>query len=148
MTLAQAMIMAAGRGERMRPLTDECPKPLLRVRGKPLMQYHTEALARAGCREVVVNTAWLGHQIESHFEALADALDKDPNFLELVPNMLRIGELTDPEVRDLLLTDTRELDLRQALRVLRARVVDATGLIEDGSASGARVMPVKTWANR
>jgi len=73
MTRAQAMIMAAGRGERMRPLTDDCPKPLLRVRGKPLMQYHTEALARAGWREVVVNTAWLGHRIESHFDTLADA---------------------------------------------------------------------------
>jgi len=64
---AQAMVLAAGRGERMRPLTDTCPKPLLAVRGKPLMQYHLEALARAGCREVVVNTAWLGHQIEDVF---------------------------------------------------------------------------------
>jgi MurNAc alpha-1-phosphate uridylyltransferase len=61
------MILAAGRGERMRPLTDQCPKPLLQVRGKPLMQYHTEALGCAGFRDLVVNTAWLGHQIESHF---------------------------------------------------------------------------------
>lgn len=67
MTGAEAMILAAGRGERMRPLTDQCPKPLLTVRGKPLIQYHTEALARAGFHELVVNTAWLGHQIESHF---------------------------------------------------------------------------------
>lgn len=73
MTLARAMIMAAGRGERMRPLTDECPKPLLRVRGKPLIQYHTEAFARAGLHEVVVNTAWLGHQIEKHFDTPGDA---------------------------------------------------------------------------
>ena len=72
MTAARAMIMAAGRGERMRPLTDDCPKPLLRVHGKPLIQYHTEALARAGVKEVVVNTAWLGHQIEDHFDRLAD----------------------------------------------------------------------------
>lgn len=70
MTGALAMIMAAGRGERMRPLTDTCPKPLLQVRGKPLIQYHAEALARAGIEEVVVNTAWLGDQIESHFDAL------------------------------------------------------------------------------
>lgn len=63
------MILAAGRGERMRPLTDQCPKPLLQVHGKPLIQYHTEALGRAGFRELVVNTAWLGHQIESHFAA-------------------------------------------------------------------------------
>ncbi len=70
---AQAMILAAGRGERMRPLTDACPKPLLRVQGKPLIQYHTEALARAGFRDVVVNTAWLGDLIESHFETMDDA---------------------------------------------------------------------------
>jgi MurNAc alpha-1-phosphate uridylyltransferase len=69
MTGAQAMIMAAGRGERMRPLTDTCPKPLLEVRGKPLMQYHLEALARGGLDEVVVNTAWLGDQIEARFSS-------------------------------------------------------------------------------
>jgi N-acetyl-alpha-D-muramate 1-phosphate uridylyltransferase len=67
--VASAMIMAAGRGERMRPLTDTCPKPLLAVHGKPLLQYHLEALARAGCDEVVVNTAWLGEQIEARFGA-------------------------------------------------------------------------------
>lgn len=63
------MILAAGRGERMRPLTDRCPKPLLPVKGKPLMAYHLEALARGGFRDVVVNTAWLGEQIEAHFGA-------------------------------------------------------------------------------
>jgi MurNAc alpha-1-phosphate uridylyltransferase len=72
MTGAQAMILAAGRGERMRPLTDHCPKPLLEVRGKPLMQYHVEALGRGGWRDLVVNTAWLGDQIESRMQALAD----------------------------------------------------------------------------
>jgi MurNAc alpha-1-phosphate uridylyltransferase len=55
----KALILAAGRGERMRPLTDRTPKPLLPVRGKPLIAWHLEALARAGVREVVVNTAWL-----------------------------------------------------------------------------------------
>jgi MurNAc alpha-1-phosphate uridylyltransferase len=59
----KAMILAAGRGERMRPLTDACPKPLLAVRGKPLIQWHVEALARAGVREIVVNTAWLEERI-------------------------------------------------------------------------------------
>jgi MurNAc alpha-1-phosphate uridylyltransferase len=59
----KAMLLAAGRGERMRPLTDHAPKPLLRVRGKPLIEWHLEALARAGVREVVVNTAWLEEQI-------------------------------------------------------------------------------------
>lgn len=67
MSLAKAMILAAGRGERMRPLTDACPKPLLQVRGRPLMQYHLEALGRAGLGELVVNTAWLGEQIEARF---------------------------------------------------------------------------------
>ncbi|MEY3475514.1 MAG: hypothetical protein RL087_1972 [Pseudomonadota bacterium] len=59
-----AIVLAAGRGERMRPLTDRCPKPLLTVRGKPLITWHLEALARAGVRDVVVNTAWLGEQFE------------------------------------------------------------------------------------
>ena len=63
----QAMVLAAGRGERMRPLTDRCPKPLLQVRGQPLLQYHLEALARAGFARVVVNTAWLGEQITQAF---------------------------------------------------------------------------------
>ena len=63
------MILAAGRGERMRPLTDQRPKPLLQVRGKPLMQYHVEAFAAAGFDAVVVNTAWLGEQIEAQFGA-------------------------------------------------------------------------------
>ena len=62
-----AIILAAGRGERMRPLTDACPKPLLQVRGKPLMQWPLEALARAGVRDVLVNTAWLGEQIANLF---------------------------------------------------------------------------------
>ena len=67
MTGAQAMILAAGRGERMRPLTDSCPKPLLEVRGKPLLRYHVEALARGGLRDIVINSAWLGQQIEDRF---------------------------------------------------------------------------------
>jgi N-acetyl-alpha-D-muramate 1-phosphate uridylyltransferase len=58
----KALILAAGRGERMRPLTDTRPKPLLPVRGKPLIEWHLEALAHAGVREVVVNTAWLEEQ--------------------------------------------------------------------------------------
>ncbi|MBX9817293.1 MAG: nucleotidyltransferase family protein [Burkholderiaceae bacterium] len=66
-TLSTAIVLAAGRGERMRPLTDSCPKPLLAVQGKPLMQYHLEALALGGFDRVVVNTAWLGEQIEVRF---------------------------------------------------------------------------------
>jgi len=59
----KAMILAAGRGERMRPLTDRVPKPLLEVAGKPLIQYHIEALRDAGFAELVVNHAHLGEQI-------------------------------------------------------------------------------------
>lgn len=72
-----AMILAAGRGERMRPLTDNCPKPLLAVRGKPLMQWPIEALSRAGVRDILVNTAWLGEQIEACFAdpSVARAID-------------------------------------------------------------------------
>jgi MurNAc alpha-1-phosphate uridylyltransferase len=58
------MVLAAGRGERMRPLTDREPKPLLRVGGKRLIEYHLERLAAGGFREVVINTAWLGDMIE------------------------------------------------------------------------------------
>jgi MurNAc alpha-1-phosphate uridylyltransferase len=67
MSLAQAMILAAGRGERMRPLTDRTPKPLLEVRGKPLMQYHVEALQRAGFADIAINTAWLEEQVVQRF---------------------------------------------------------------------------------
>jgi MurNAc alpha-1-phosphate uridylyltransferase len=63
-----AMILAAGRGERMRPLTDACPKPLLRAHGKPLMQWTLEALLAAGVRDVTVNTAWLERQIQDYFD--------------------------------------------------------------------------------
>lgn len=59
----KAMILAAGRGDRMRPLTDRLPKPLLPVHGKPLVEWHLEALARAGVREIVINTAWLEDRI-------------------------------------------------------------------------------------
>jgi len=60
----KAMILAAGKGERMRPLTLTTPKPLLRAAGKPLISYHLDHLRRAGIREVVINHAWLGDQIE------------------------------------------------------------------------------------
>jgi MurNAc alpha-1-phosphate uridylyltransferase len=64
-TIERAMLLAAGRGERMRPLTDQTPKPLLTVRGKPLISYHLERLARGGVREVVINVAWLGQHIRA-----------------------------------------------------------------------------------
>jgi MurNAc alpha-1-phosphate uridylyltransferase len=61
----KAMILAAGRGERLRPLTDSTPKPLLEVRGKPLIVYHLEALHKAGFNEIVINLSWLGEQIQT-----------------------------------------------------------------------------------
>lgn len=60
----KAMILAAGRGERMRPLTDTCPKPLLQVGGQRLIEYHLQNLAAAGFTDVVINYAWLGEQFE------------------------------------------------------------------------------------
>lgn len=57
-----AMILAAGRGERMRPLSDHTPKPLLKIHGKPMIVWHLEKLAQSGIKEVVINTAWLEEQ--------------------------------------------------------------------------------------
>jgi MurNAc alpha-1-phosphate uridylyltransferase len=61
-----AMILAAGRGERLRPMTDTIPKPLLRVRGQPLIERHVVGLVRAGIKRIVINLAWLGSQISEH----------------------------------------------------------------------------------
>lgn len=68
----KAMILAAGRGERMRPLSDRAPKPLLEVDGKPLIVYHLEALAGAGFGEVVINLSWLGEQIRQRLGSGGD----------------------------------------------------------------------------
>ena len=62
-----AMLLAAGRGERMRPLTDTTPKPLLCVQGQPLLQWLLQALVQGGVSHAVINTAWLGEQIEAAF---------------------------------------------------------------------------------
>ena len=66
------MILAAGRGERMRPLTDHTPKPLLKVAGTPLIGWHLRRLQQAGFTEIVINHAWLGQQIE---DTLKDGSD-------------------------------------------------------------------------
>jgi MurNAc alpha-1-phosphate uridylyltransferase len=63
-----AMILAAGRGERLRPLTDSVPKPMLRVRGQPLIERHVSGLARAGLTRIVINLAWLGGQIRDYLK--------------------------------------------------------------------------------
>jgi MurNAc alpha-1-phosphate uridylyltransferase len=64
--MMRAMILAAGRGERMRPLTDNLPKPLIPVNGKPLIEYHLEKLADAGVTDVIINHAWLGQMLVDH----------------------------------------------------------------------------------
>ena len=69
MTIRRALVLAAGRGERMRPLTDHVPKPLLPVGGRPLITWHLAKLAAAGVREVAINTSWLGDRLR---EALGD----------------------------------------------------------------------------
>lgn len=65
-----AIILAAGRGERMRPLTDTTPKPLLAVRGQPLLMWHVQALRGGGFGQLVINTAWLGEKINHFFGTL------------------------------------------------------------------------------
>lgn len=93
----KAMILAAGRGERMRPLTDTCPKPLLQAGGKALIEYHIEALAAAGIEEIVINHAWLGDQIETalgggerygvalHYSHEASALETAGGIIQALP---------------------------------------------------------------
>ena len=71
--LIPCFLLAAGRGERMRPLTDELPKPLLTINNKSLLAWHLEALSAAGIQDVVINHAWLGKKIE---EALTEDLTK------------------------------------------------------------------------
>jgi MurNAc alpha-1-phosphate uridylyltransferase len=68
----KAMLLAAGRGERMRPITDSLPKPLVRVGGRALIAWHLDALARSGIHEVVINLSWLGEQLRA---ALGDGSD-------------------------------------------------------------------------
>jgi MurNAc alpha-1-phosphate uridylyltransferase len=68
----KAMLLSAGRGERLRPITDTLPKPLVQVGGKPLIAWHLAALARAGIREVVINVSWLGEKLRA---ALGDGRD-------------------------------------------------------------------------
>ena len=65
-----AIVLAAGRGERMRPLTDTTPKPLLAVRGQPLLMWHVQALLDGGFERLVINTAWLGEKIKHFFGTL------------------------------------------------------------------------------
>ncbi len=80
--IVKAMILAAGRGQRMQPLTNTCPKPLLKVKNQPLMWWPMQALAKNGFTQQIINTAWLGQQIEDYFGALcAVASDNNSSFI-------------------------------------------------------------------
>ena len=95
----KAMILAAGRGERMRPLTDAMPKPLLKVAGKMLIEYHLENIKAAGITEVIINHAWLGEKIETalgdgsryglniHYSAEIEALETAGGIVNALPIM-------------------------------------------------------------
>jgi N-acetyl-alpha-D-muramate 1-phosphate uridylyltransferase len=92
--LDRAMIFAAGRGERMRPLTDSTPKPLLEVGGKRLIEWHLEKLEAAGVRQVVINTSYLASQFPlalgdgSRWNLTIDYIDEGPTALETGGGML------------------------------------------------------------
>jgi len=125
------MILAAGRGERMRPLTDTTPKPLLRVRGKPLIERHLERLAEAGVVDIVINLAWLGPMIRaslgdgSRFGVSIRYSEESPHALEpgggifralpllgATPFLVVNGDvLTDYPFAQLGLADTRDAHL-------------------------------------
>ncbi|MFQ3324971.1 MAG: MurNAc alpha-1-phosphate uridylyltransferase [Pseudomonadales bacterium] len=93
----RAMILAAGRGKRLRPLTDDKPKPLIEVGGKPLIVYHIESLVAAGVTELVINVAWLGQQIIDYlgdgaifgasiqYSVEAEALDTGGGIFQALP---------------------------------------------------------------
>jgi MurNAc alpha-1-phosphate uridylyltransferase len=92
-----AMILAAGRGERLRPLTDEIPKPLIKVAGKSLIEYHLENLARAGYKKIIINTAWLAERIHQqlgdgsnygvsiHYSDESEALETAGGIIKALP---------------------------------------------------------------
>ena len=90
-----AMILAAGRGERMRPLTDTTPKPLLRVHGQPLIERHVKRLVHAGMQRIVINLAWLGDQIRDYlgdgarFGAAITYSEEAPRALETAGGIFR-----------------------------------------------------------
>ena len=99
----KAMVLAAGRGERMRPLTDTLPKPLLSVGGRPLIAWHLAALARAGIGEVVVNLSWLGEKLRgalgdgSAFGVSIRYSEEGPVALETGGGILRALPLLGPD---------------------------------------------------
>ena len=88
---ATALLLAAGRGERMRPLTDVHPKPLLSVRGLPLMQWAMQGLQRGGVTDLMVNTAWLGEQIPAQFGEVFESPNQPLMHLHYSPEGVDFG---------------------------------------------------------
>ena len=98
----KAMVLAAGRGERLRPLTDSVPKALVEVGGKPLIAWHLERLGACGCREVVINVAHLGEQIIRHIGdgsryGLRIAYSREPEPLETAGGIAYAAPLLSPD---------------------------------------------------
>lgn len=96
------MILAAGRGERMRPLTDTTPKPLLRVHGQPLIERHVKRLVNSGLDRIVINLAWLGSQIRdylgdgAHYGAAITYSEEAPSALETAGGIFRALDFLSP----------------------------------------------------
>nr|WP_263296371.1 nucleotidyltransferase family protein [Kangiella taiwanensis] len=96
------MILAAGRGERMRPLTDRHPKPLLKVDGKALIEWHIEALKEAGIKDILINTSWLGDQIPEYlgdgaYWGVELTFSHEPKALETAGGIRKALEFFDGE---------------------------------------------------
>lgn len=111
----KAMILAAGRGTRMAPLTDNCPKPLLKLIGKPLIQHHIEKLVAAGIRDIVINHAYLGQMIEQalgdghklgcsiRYSAETEALETAGGIVQALPLLMDESDSTDKSTEPFLL---------------------------------------------
>lgn len=98
----KAMILAAGRGERMRPLTDRHPKPLLKVDGKALIEWHIEALKEAGIKDILINTSWMGDQIPEYlgdgaYWGVELTFSHEPKALETAGGIRKALEFFDGE---------------------------------------------------
>ena len=91
-SLSTGLLLAAGRGERMRPLTDTTPKPLLIVRGQPLMQWTMQGLQRGGVSNLIINTAWLGEQIPQRFGAVFETAGQAPMHLHYSQEGVDFGD--------------------------------------------------------
>ncbi len=100
--MTRAIILAAGRGKRLRPITDHCPKPLVKVANKPLIVYHLEKLAAAGLTEIVINLCHLGEQIEQYLGngatwGVTIAYSKEPTLLEVGGGICQALDLLGPK---------------------------------------------------